>query len=289
MIWVVMKQLTLSIIIPAYNEEHYLKSCLDSIARQTDMPDEVIVVDNNSTDATAAIAHTYDFVTVIYETRQGRGYARTAGFDVATSMIIGRIDADSVLAPDWVARVRRTFADEAVDGVTGLARAAVLPRIQWPKSVLWTWMYTQWSVAENGYELMWGANMALRAGAWQAVRGKVCNDDRVVHEDQDLSFLVLLAGYTIRRDNKLLISTDGQTFHYFPKLVHYTWLRWSTKRRFNKRKLRAIPKTTRYPQRVVWWLVAPFVFVPFFGVSLVLWPLDAVIHRISRTIFRTTI
>lgn len=280
-------QLTLSIIIPAYNEEHYLKSCLDSIARQTQPPDEVIVVDNNSTDGTVAIAEQYDFVTIIQERRQGRGYARSAGFDAATSTIIGRIDADSVLAPDWVERVRHIFTTRAIDGVTGLARVAMLPRIQWPKSVLWTWAYTQWSVAENGYELLWGANMAIRAGAWQAVRGKVCNDDSVVHEDQDVSFLLVLAGYTLARDNKLLIMTDGQTFHYFPKLVRYTWLRWSTKRRFGHR-LRSVPKTAGYGQRVLIWLVAPFVLVPFFVVSALLWPVDVVIRSISRTIFRST-
>lgn len=283
-----MKQLTLSIIIPAYNEEHYLKSCLDSIASQTDKPDEVIMVDNNSTDATVDIANQYDFVTIIQETHQGRGHARTAGFNAATSAIIGRIDADSVLAPDWVARVRRAFQDEAVDGITGLARTAILPRIQWPKSVLWTWMYTQWSVAENGYELLWGANMAVRARAWRMVRDDVCNDDSVVHEDQDISFLLLLAGLTLKRDNKLLITTDGQTFHYFPKLARYTWLRWSTKHRFDKVQLRAILKTTGHVRRVAWWLVAPVVFVPFFGVSLVLWPIDVIIRRISRTIFRST-
>lgn len=280
-------QLTLSIIIPAYNEEHYLKSCLDSIARQTQPPDEVIVVDNNSTDGTAALARHYDFVTVIHEPRQGRGYARTMGFDAATSMIIGRIDADSVLAPDWVERVRRDFSTSEIDAVTGLARVALLPRIQWPKSVLWAWLYTQWSVAENGYELLWGANMAVRAGAWQTVRGEVCNDDSIVHEDQDVSFLLLLAGYKLERDNNLLIMTDGQTFHYFPKLVRYTWLRWSTRRRFGRR-LRSIPKTARYGQRALIWVTAPFVLVPFFVVSLVLWPLDVVIRSISRTIFRST-
>ena len=50
------KALTLSIVIPVFNEERYIKACLDSIAAQTVKLDEVIVVDNNSTDKTVLIA-----------------------------------------------------------------------------------------------------------------------------------------------------------------------------------------------------------------------------------------
>src|SRR6185437_1716246 len=61
------KPLTLSLVIPAYNEERYIKHCLDAIASQTVTPMEVFVVDNNSTDSTAAIAKNYEFVQVLSE------------------------------------------------------------------------------------------------------------------------------------------------------------------------------------------------------------------------------
>jgi len=290
MIHIVNKQLTLSIIIPVYNEEHYIRSCLDSIVRQTHAPDEVIVVDNNCTDKTIAIAQSYGFVRVVREKQQGRGHARTAGFNAAKSDIIGRIDADSVLTPDWCERVLTAFSSaDAPGGVTGLARVALLPRLQKPASVLWVWLYNQWSLAENGFELMWGANMAIRRDVWRAVSRKVCDDDNLVHEDQDVSFLVLAAGEKIVRDNKLLMNTDGQTFHYFPKLVYYSWLRHTTRRRHKlSGDYDKIEKTFGWPQRIVMWLVSPFIFVPFFVVSLALWPLDVIIHRISRTTFRHT-
>ena len=103
------KPLTLSIVIPAYNEENHLKTCLDSIAAQIDRPEEVIVVDNNSTDKTALIAQSYPFVTLLKEPRQGVVFARDKGFNAAKSQIIGRIDADSVLPPDWVTKVKEFY------------------------------------------------------------------------------------------------------------------------------------------------------------------------------------
>src|ERR1035437_9021599 len=95
------KPLTLAIVIPVYNEEFYLKACLNSIAKQTVAPDEVIVVDNNSTDKSVQIAKSYKFVKLLHEKRQHQVFAQATGFNAIKSDIIGRIDADSILPPDW--------------------------------------------------------------------------------------------------------------------------------------------------------------------------------------------
>src|SRR5487761_1699776 len=95
----------ISIVIPVYNEADNLSACLDAISNLEVMPYEVIVVDNNSTDNTVAIANLYDFVTVAHESRQGVVHARTKGFNLAKGDIIARIDADSVLPYDWTINV----------------------------------------------------------------------------------------------------------------------------------------------------------------------------------------
>jgi glycosyltransferase involved in cell wall biosynthesis len=289
MIGIVNKQLTLSIIIPAYNEQHYIKSCLDSIGCQTQIPDEVIVVDNNSTDDTVAIAASYPFVRVVRQRKQGRGHARTKGFDAATSDIIGRIDADSVLEPDWCERVRSQFANRDVAGVTGLAVTDVLPRVHWPKSVVWTVLYHLWTIVINGYSTMWGANMAIRASAWHAVRDMVCDDDRQVHEDQDLSLCMLSQGLPVVVDWRMRIAADAQTFSYFPKLVYYTGLRHRTIRRHQQ--MGAYQQIRR--PHALWWrlpliAVSPLFFVPSFLTSFVFWPIDTLIIRVDKRFFRHT-
>lgn len=268
--------LRLSLVIPVYNEEHHIKACLDAVANQSLAPYEVLVVDNNSTDKTASIAATFPFVKVIKETRQGRGWARSSGFDAARGDIIGRIDADSRLASNWVAHALASFEDESRQGITGLGRASVLPRTGLLRDTFWSRAY-YWVVHAAFHTItMWGANMAIRKSAWEAVRGDVCNDDKIVHEDQDISLCMAARGLRIDQDNGLIITTRGQTFHYFPKIVHYWKLEHSTMRLHRERGTFSSPK---FP-RLSFWHTLPgqlytyVVGVPFLLVSILLLPLD---------------
>ncbi|HET6924501.1 MAG TPA: glycosyltransferase family A protein, partial [Candidatus Saccharimonadales bacterium] len=88
------KALTISLVIPVYNEEDHLDACLRSVMAQRIPFDEIVVVDNNSTDKTLWIARTFPNVRIVRETRQGVVHARSTGFDHARGDIIARIDAD---------------------------------------------------------------------------------------------------------------------------------------------------------------------------------------------------
>lgn len=207
------KALALSIVIPAYNEESYLEACLLAIAKQTVMPDEVIVVDNNSTDRTAQIAKSFKFVRVITAKKQGRVFARNVGFDAAKGDIIGRIDADTHLPPDWVEQVQQFYANphHTNQAVTGGCAFYNLPL---PK--LDEWITSQFVFRMNralvGHYILWGSNMALPRQLWQKVRGKVClrND---IHEDLDLAFHLHDLGYGINYQAGLVVGARmGRVF-----------------------------------------------------------------------------
>ena len=118
------KHPSVSVVIPVYNESRRLARCLDALSRQTRAPDEIIVVDNNSTDDSVEIARRYPLVRIITEKKQGITHARSAGFDTARSDVIARIDADSVVRSDWVQTLHQIFADETVDAATGTAGVA---------------------------------------------------------------------------------------------------------------------------------------------------------------------
>lgn len=280
------KSLTLSLVIPVFNEEHHIRKCLDAIATQTVAPDEVIVVDNNCTDATIAIAKTYSFVRVVVEKRQGRGWARTKGFNESTTDIIGRIDADSRIMPDWCERVLKDFSEESVDGVTGVAEAALLPRLRWPRGVLWSKAY-YWLVHPHFRTItMWGSTMAVRGRVWQQVEGKVCNDDLKVHEDQDLSLWLAADGAKLIVDPRLKIRTDVQSFMYLPKFLGYTMLRNRTYR-LHKRN----GNLSRVKYRLGFWQTLPgaaaavLLGIPFFVASLILLPLDLLMIKLGVSRF----
>lgn len=278
------KALTLSIIIPVYNEEHHLPACLNAIAKQTVKPSEVIVVDNNSTDSSVEIAKRYPFVRVIHEPVQGRGAARNAGFNAATSDIIGRIDADSVVAQNWVERVLYSFAhDEKLVGLTGLGEAATLPRLRL-RTIIWTWLYFQWTLAAYGVETLWGANMAIRQSAWPTVSKDTVLEDKNVHEDQDLSLLLSAQGFKIARDNNLRIVTNGQSYNYFPKLFHYTVMRLKTKRHHRQiGSLTSIKQTYSLARRLMTYVLLVVPGVAFYAVSFIMWPIDAVAQRLWQS------
>ncbi len=274
-----MKQLTLSLIIPTYNEQHHLKACLDAIARQTLMPAEVIVVDNNSTDNTVAIAKSFSFVRVIHESKQGHAPPRNRGFNAAQSDVIARIDADSILDNNWVARVLQDFSNPNIAGVTGLGRTDVLPRIHRPKwtTTFWCRLY-YWAVHPYFNTVTtWGANMAIRKDWWQRVKRHVRDDDNITHEDQDVSLLIAGEGGRIIQDNQLLITIRGQSYLYFPKLVDYARLRTLTKR--HHQALGTFKRPTMI--RLGFWQTLPLrllIILPglcFIMVSFMLWPLDA--------------
>jgi glycosyltransferase involved in cell wall biosynthesis len=66
------KKLRVSIVIPVYNEADHLDACLAAIGSQATPAFEVLVVDNNSSDASVAVAQAYKFVTILREPKHHR-------------------------------------------------------------------------------------------------------------------------------------------------------------------------------------------------------------------------
>jgi len=103
-------QIRFSVVVPAYNEAAYLGRALDSLQHQDyDGTYEIIVVDNNSTDNTAAVAARYG-VRVVNEAQQGVCAARQRGVDCARGEIIISTDADTTQPSDWLRTIDARFA-----------------------------------------------------------------------------------------------------------------------------------------------------------------------------------
>lgn len=186
---------TISVVIPCYNDAQLLRRCLASFAAQIVPADEVIVVDNGSTDDSAAVAWAAG-VRVVHEPRRGITWATRTGFDSATGDVLLRTDADVVARPDFIARLHAAWdAAEAsqgrrVVGVSGSGRFELPRPLGWLASALYLGAYRLSVGAALGHPPFFGTNYSVRADWWRQVRDRVDLTDTFVHEDIQLSFAV---------------------------------------------------------------------------------------------------
>lgn len=96
--------MTISIVIPAYNEEKYIGETIRSINALDRKPDEIIVVDANSSDKTKSIAYKLGAKIITVEHR-GIGYARQMGLKSASGDIVAFTDADTIVRHDWLNKI----------------------------------------------------------------------------------------------------------------------------------------------------------------------------------------
>lgn len=113
---------TVSILIPAHNEEAYIGACLDSLCAINYPSLEIIVCNNNSTDTTCDIVKKYPNVTLVHETIVGPNAARQKALSVSTGEIVATLDADCIVPKDWINQAIPHFINKRVVGVAGVCR-----------------------------------------------------------------------------------------------------------------------------------------------------------------------
>ncbi|HLB66571.1 MAG TPA: glycosyltransferase family 2 protein [Candidatus Saccharimonadales bacterium] len=232
--------LKLSIVIPVYNEEDHLKNCLDAIALQSIKPYEVIVVDNNSTDKSVEIAQSYSFVRIVKEKRQGIVHARNRGFNTVRSQIIGRIDADTILPKDWVAKVSKFYANpDHVD--YALTGGGFFYNVRAPRLNGWI----QGQIAYRfirllmGHYSLWGSNMVIPRTLWEVVKADTCSRNDI-HEDVDLGIHTHELGYRICYQEGLRVGVYARRIWTERELLWPALARW--------------PMTMRVHNHKAWWV-----------------------------------
>ena len=102
-----MKRGLISVVIPAFNAEKYLAPALDSVLAQESVEQEILVVDDGSSDATGAIARSYKQVRYFFQENQGSAVARNTGIQNARGEFIAFLDSDDL----WLPRKNRTQLD----------------------------------------------------------------------------------------------------------------------------------------------------------------------------------
>lgn len=106
----------ISIIVPVYNTEQYLRKCLDSIVNQTLKEIEIICINDGSPDNSSSILSEYankdNRIVVINQSNKGVSAARNAGLAIAKGQFVGFVDSDDWIEPDTYATAIQYMADD---------------------------------------------------------------------------------------------------------------------------------------------------------------------------------
>ena len=220
---------TISVVIPAYNEEERIERTLKSLTTQTNKALEIIVADNNSTDKTTEIAKKYGAL-VVSEHQQGYVFALNTGLKATKGEVVAIIDADSKPDLNWLETIGEEFKNENVVALTGPIHVDL-------KSNLLKF------ISEKGYSAflginfligkphLTGFNFAVRRSALLKVNG--LDIKFAMSPDVDLGIRLSKTGKVIFAKNTYVTASTRRfrkgvlrsLFEYAEGYIYAAWLR----------------------------------------------------------------
>jgi len=195
-----MNTIHVSIIIPVFNAEKTIRSCLDSIYALRYPSDnyEVIVVDNGSTDSSAAIISNYP-VRYISKPDGTISSVRNAGAFQAKGKILAFVDSDCLVDKEWINEALKVLVDNSV----GVAGSGYLT------SDTYTWVEKAWLYESRHKpfrtEFLPGGNLIAKAEVFMRING--FDENLTTSEDADFCMRAIRAGYHV------INSCDIRTVH----------------------------------------------------------------------------
>ena len=208
-----MQKPEMSVVIPAYNEEKHLGTCLAALAaQQTTHSFEVIVVDNHSTDGTRAIAERFMGamnLRVLEELQQCRGAARRTGCAAAQGTIIFSTDADVIVPPDWIEKLTMSLAMSGAGAVVGTYTIQDCGRSVNMIHNIWLRIWTLVLRGLSGQFLLRGSNFAVKRAVYEQAGGFLAYADAA--EDAELGKRIQRIA-PIHYDPSICVIASGRRF-----------------------------------------------------------------------------
>lgn len=184
-----------SLYIPCYNAKRFIKECLESIFRQKYPIDEVLIIDDGSTDDTVDICSQYPVRIISHRENKGLAASRNTAFREASNEFVASLDADCVLKPDWLEQLMESFVNDKVAGTGGMLVERYTLRVA-----------DKWRLAHMsqhwGNELianppfLYGSNTVFKKNAIRSV-GFYNENFRNNYEDVELSMRLSEAGFSL--------------------------------------------------------------------------------------------
>lgn len=232
------------VIVPAYNEARLIGSCLGSLAAQSDTDFTIVVVDNKSTDETAHIARKwiekYPHLDghVISESRKGTGAAADEGFRFAIDEgadWIARTDADCLVAPDWIAAIKRNSTRATMLGGKSRVRQdsgmSLEQRLYLPATVEAARLFGKVRPSNRGrqykcpYVMCVGNNLAVEAGTYLQSGGfpRLAIEELPIPNDRALVNRVRKVSPYVRYAPDMIVYNSVRRLHAYGLMRTLRW------------------------------------------------------------------
>jgi peptidoglycan-N-acetylglucosamine deacetylase len=201
----------ISILIPCWNEEKSVRSCVESCLNQSRKFDQILVVNDGSTDNTLKILKSFGKkITVIsYKNASGsKSFAQERGFEYITGDIMVTTDADTILDKDFVNNIIRDFKDPQVAAVAGYVRSLKRNWITLCRAFDYVIGQNIYKLAQNylGYIFVIpGASCAFRT---EPFRKYVGFDHDTITEDLDFTYKLHKNNQKIKYNDKAIVYTQ---------------------------------------------------------------------------------
>lgn len=179
----------ITFVIPVKNGARFIPGCLDHIAAAMRPGDQILVVDNGSSDDTVALARARAGVEVLECPGITIAALRNAGAARARHEMLAFIDADCLICPEWRPAVERVMADRDVSATGSYYDLPEHPT--WVEAAWWSFRPRH----EHRTTFIISGNLVIRRSAFDAVGG--FDATLVTDEDSDLSRRLVEAGYVL--------------------------------------------------------------------------------------------
>lgn len=211
----------ISVIIPTYNEEKYIGTCLRSLTNQDYYGKfEVIISDGSSTDRTVEVAKRYG-ARVVVDKKDTISYGRQAGSLAAKYPILAYTDADTSIPSDWLTQLSKSLEDKHVVGVHGKLLPLDGNRFENDFCNYVLPPYSRFMIQINKPSVP-GSNFAIRRWAFNKVNG--FNTKLVTSEDVDICNRIKSLGrFVYNQDAVVYVSTRRvREWGYLKMFSYYT-------------------------------------------------------------------
>jgi GT2 family glycosyltransferase len=218
-----------SLLIPSYNQAGHIRQVVEAALSQTHPPDEIVVVDDASTDESVEILRHLPVRLICHEVNRGPAIARNTALQSAFGDIVIYIDADAYADQQMIEAILQAYQWPSKDPVGGVGGRAVEVNV---KSI-----YDRWRTlhAKQSYGLaprenvpyLFGLCMSYKREALVKIGGFDPFFPINAGEDLDIGYRLLKAGYRLR------YTPDAFVFHQHSdteeklKRIQYNWYYWS--------------------------------------------------------------